>query len=48
VRAERPCRAHPIHDATLSEIGFGSVDAWIAGKGGSDYSRIAAGESVEL
>jgi L-ascorbate metabolism protein UlaG (beta-lactamase superfamily) len=48
VRAVRPRRAHPIHDATLSEIGFGNVDAWIAGKGGSDYSRIPSGESVEL
>jgi L-ascorbate metabolism protein UlaG (beta-lactamase superfamily) len=48
VRAIGPRRAHPIHDATLSEIGLGNVDAWIAGKGGTDYSRIPSGESVEL
>jgi hypothetical protein len=43
-----PGRAHPIHDATLNEIGCGNVDAWISGKGGSDYSRIPSGEAVEL
>jgi L-ascorbate metabolism protein UlaG (beta-lactamase superfamily) len=48
VRAVGPRRAHPIHDAMLSEIGRGNVDAWLAGKGGSDYSRIGSGESVEL
>jgi L-ascorbate metabolism protein UlaG (beta-lactamase superfamily) len=48
VRAVAPRRAHPIHDAMLSEIGLANVDAWLGGKGGTDYSRIAAGESVEL
>jgi L-ascorbate metabolism protein UlaG (beta-lactamase superfamily) len=48
VRAVGPRRAHPIHDAMLSEIGLANVDAWIGGKGGTDYSRLAAGESVEL
>jgi L-ascorbate metabolism protein UlaG (beta-lactamase superfamily) len=48
VRAVRPRRAHPIHDAMLSEIGLNNVDTWVGGKGGSDYSRIASGESVEL
>ena len=48
VRAVGPRRAHPIHDAMLSEIGLNNVDTWIGGKGGSDYSRIPSGESVEL
>jgi len=48
VRAVRPRRAYPIHDAMLSEIGLNNVDAWVGGKGGSDYARIASGESVEL
>jgi L-ascorbate metabolism protein UlaG (beta-lactamase superfamily) len=48
VRAVGPRRAHPIHDAMLSEIGLHNVDAWIGGKGGSDYSRIPSGASVEV
>lgn len=48
VQAVGPRRAHPIHDAMLSEIGLANVDAWLSGKGGSDYSRIPSGESVEL
>jgi L-ascorbate metabolism protein UlaG (beta-lactamase superfamily) len=48
VRAVAPRRAHPIHDAMLSEIGVNNVDTWIGAKGGSDYSRIPSGESVEL
>lgn len=48
VRAVGPRRAHPIHDATLSEIGHANVDAWLAGKGETDYSRIPSGESVEV
>jgi L-ascorbate metabolism protein UlaG (beta-lactamase superfamily) len=48
MRAVNPRRAHPIHDALLSVIGLNNVDAWLAGKGGSDYSRVSPGESVEL
>jgi L-ascorbate metabolism protein UlaG (beta-lactamase superfamily) len=48
VRAVGPRRAHPIHDAMLSDIGLGNVDAWLGGKGNCDYSRISVGESVEL
>jgi L-ascorbate metabolism protein UlaG (beta-lactamase superfamily) len=43
-----PRRAHPIHDAMLSDIGLGNVDNWLGGKGGSDYSRLAVGESVDV
>jgi L-ascorbate metabolism protein UlaG (beta-lactamase superfamily) len=48
VRAVGPRRAHPIHDALLSEIGLGNFDNWLANKGDSDYSRIPIGASVEL
>ena len=48
VRAVRPERALPVHDAMLSEIGAGNVDRWVATKGLTDYRRLAAGESVEL
>lgn len=46
VRAVRPRRAHPIHDAMLSPVGQEIVDGWLAEKGGADYSRIAIGEAV--
>jgi hypothetical protein len=48
LRAVGPRHAHPIHDAALSEIGCANVDAWLRDKGGSDYSRVPSGESVEL
>jgi L-ascorbate metabolism protein UlaG (beta-lactamase superfamily) len=48
VRTVAPRRAHPIHDAMLSEIGLNNADSWLAGKGGTDYTRIVTGESVEL
>jgi L-ascorbate metabolism protein UlaG (beta-lactamase superfamily) len=48
VRAVRPRRAHPIHDALLSEIGLGNVDSWLANKGGTDYVRVPVGGFVEL
>lgn len=48
VRAVAPTRAFPVHDAMLSEIGAASVDSWVAGKGGTDYRRLAPGESAEL
>jgi len=47
-RAVRPERAFPVHDAMLSEIGAAGVDRWVELKGGTDYRRLAVGESVEL
>jgi L-ascorbate metabolism protein UlaG (beta-lactamase superfamily) len=48
VRAVRPERAFPVHDAMLSEIGAAGVDRWVDLKGGTDYRRLAVGDSVEL
>jgi L-ascorbate metabolism protein UlaG (beta-lactamase superfamily) len=47
-RAVAPARAFPIHDAMLSEIGAAGVDRWMELKGGTDYRRLAPGESTEL
>jgi len=46
VRAVKPQRAYPIHDAMLSEIGQSSFDNWVNLKGDTDYARIPVGESV--
>lgn len=48
VRAVAPQRAIPIHDATLSDIGLQGFDNWVKAKGGTDYARLASGESTEL
>jgi L-ascorbate metabolism protein UlaG (beta-lactamase superfamily) len=48
VRAVAPARAFPVHDAMLSEIGAAGVDRWVELKGGSDYRRLAPGESADL
>ena len=48
VRAVAPVRAFPVHDAMLSEVGTANVDRWIEGKGGTDYRRLAPGESTDL
>jgi L-ascorbate metabolism protein UlaG (beta-lactamase superfamily) len=48
VRAVAPTRAFPVHDAMLSEIGGAGVDRWVEMKGGTDYRRLAPGESAEL
>jgi L-ascorbate metabolism protein UlaG (beta-lactamase superfamily) len=48
VRAVSPERAFPVHDAMLSEIGAAGVDRWLELKGGTDYRRLAPGESTEL
>jgi L-ascorbate metabolism protein UlaG (beta-lactamase superfamily) len=48
VRAVRPERALPVHDAMLSQVGAAGVDRWVDLKGGTDYRRLAPGESVEL
>jgi L-ascorbate metabolism protein UlaG (beta-lactamase superfamily) len=46
VRAVRPARAHPTHDAVLSEAGQRFADNWVAQRGGADYSRLT--EPVEI
>ncbi|WP_441248388.1 MBL fold metallo-hydrolase [Kitasatospora sp. McL0602] len=48
VRAVRPARAFPVHDAHHSEVGRRNFDGWLAGAGGTDYARIPLGGSVEL
>jgi hypothetical protein len=48
VRALEPVRAFPVHDSGLSDIGTAMVDGWVDMKGGTDYHRMAPGESVEL
>jgi L-ascorbate metabolism protein UlaG (beta-lactamase superfamily) len=48
VRAVRPERALPVHDAMLSEIGAAGVDRWVDLKGSTSYRRLAPGESVDL
>ncbi|MET8628672.1 MBL fold metallo-hydrolase [Kitasatospora sp. NPDC004669] len=48
VRAVRPARAFPIHDANLSDIGMENFDGWLTGEHGTDYARIPLGESVDL
>jgi len=47
-RAIGPARAFPIHDAGLSEIGWGSFDGWMEEASRTDYARIPLGGSVEL
>jgi len=47
VRAIRPDRAFPIHDAMLSELGMRNFDAWLEDED-TNYARIPLGESVEL
>ena len=48
VRAVAPTRAFPVHDAMLSEIGAAGVDRWVEMKGGTDYRRLAPGESADV
>jgi L-ascorbate metabolism protein UlaG (beta-lactamase superfamily) len=48
VRAVRPQRAHPIHDAMLSDRGLAGFDNWLRMKGSTAYARLAPGESVSL
>jgi L-ascorbate metabolism protein UlaG (beta-lactamase superfamily) len=48
VRAVGPARAFPIHDAMFSDIGNAGVDRWMVNEGGTDYRRLAPGESTEL
>ncbi len=48
IRAVAPVRAHPIHDAMLTEIGHALVGRWLEMKGATEYQRLAPGESVEV
>jgi L-ascorbate metabolism protein UlaG (beta-lactamase superfamily) len=47
VRAIRPARAFPIHDALFSELGCRNFDAWLQDEE-PDYVRIPLGGSVDL
>jgi L-ascorbate metabolism protein UlaG (beta-lactamase superfamily) len=46
VRAVRPQRAHPTHDAVLSGPGQQFADKWMTERAGTDYSRLTG--PVEL
>ncbi len=48
VRAVAPARAHPVHDAMLSDIGQFIVDRWFNLKADTDYSRIAVGDTLSV
>ncbi|MFD3540551.1 MBL fold metallo-hydrolase [Streptomyces sp. NPDC058662] len=48
VREVRPRRAVDIHDAYLSDIARPIYDGALAALGGSDHSRLTAGEGTEL
>jgi L-ascorbate metabolism protein UlaG (beta-lactamase superfamily) len=48
VRAVKPVRAFPIHDATLNDLGLQYFGTWMGFKGGTDYASLSAGESVEI
>ncbi|MEV1157025.1 hypothetical protein AB0J27_16685 [Micromonospora chokoriensis] len=43
VRAVRPNRAFPIHDATLNELGQEYFDDWLDFKGGTEYAHPGRG-----
>jgi L-ascorbate metabolism protein UlaG (beta-lactamase superfamily) len=45
VRAVRPARAFPIHDANLSALGMENFDGWLADERATAYARIPLGES---
>src|SRR5437667_4238414 len=48
VRAVKPRRAHPIHDAMYSQVGQELTDRWFNLKGNTDYSRLPLGEPVAV
>ena len=48
VRAVGPRRAHSIHDAMLNDRGTPVVDRLLDLNGGTDYSRITVGSTVEV
>lgn len=47
-RAVAPRRIHPVHDAYLSELGWGIVDSWFDEESRAGYHRIPIGGFVEL
>ena len=48
VRAVAPRRAYALHDALLSQAGFGLVDGLMSRLCGAEYARLASGEAVSL
>jgi L-ascorbate metabolism protein UlaG (beta-lactamase superfamily) len=46
VKAIKPQRAFPIHDAQLNDRGLSSVNGWLAKEAGSGYRYLVPGESV--
>jgi len=48
VRAVKPQRAFPIHDAFLNDLGRKNVDGWLDFKGDTTYARIPVGEAVTI
>ena len=48
VRAVKPRRAYPIHDATLSVLGQQNVAGWMTARSGTDYTWLAPGDAVSL
>lgn len=48
VRAVKPRRTYPIHDAMLSDLGLTIADRWIGEFGGAEYRRLGVAESIEL
>lgn len=48
VRAVRPARTFPIHDALLSDIGASNFDGWLADEPATHYARIPLGGSLDL
>jgi len=48
VRAVKPRRAYPIHDAMLSVIGQQSVERWMAAKGDTGYAWLGPGDAVTI
>jgi L-ascorbate metabolism protein UlaG (beta-lactamase superfamily) len=46
VRAIKPTRAHPIHDAGLSDVGLASANAWFERVSGTEYRWLAPGETA--
>jgi L-ascorbate metabolism protein UlaG (beta-lactamase superfamily) len=48
VRAVKPARAVPIHDAIATAAGQGMADNWIGRMGEAEYTRIPVGESLDV
>jgi hypothetical protein len=46
VKAIKPRRTLPIHDAQLSERGLGSLNNWLGRAAGGGYRYLAPGETA--